>query len=89
MIEERGHDHRPAMAEDPHPPPASALLSGRTGRGEKRRGREGRFSLTSDGEQPPHGDGDDPPKPFRPGGIDYPGRLPLPLAPFDFPDVPD
>lgn len=43
MIKERGHDQRPAVAEDPHQPPASALLAGRTGHGGKRRGREVRF----------------------------------------------
>ena len=58
MIEERGHDQRPAMAEDTHQPPASALLAGRTGHGGKRRGREGRFGFAADGEQPPGRDGD-------------------------------
>jgi hypothetical protein len=57
MIEERGHDQRPAMVEDAHPPPASALLAERTGPSGKRRRREGRFGFAPDGKQPPGGDG--------------------------------
>ena len=84
MIEECGHDQRPTMAEDTHPPPASALPAGRTGHGGECHGRESRFGFVADGEQPLGGEGDGQPESFCPGRIGHPGMLPLPPTPFDF-----
>ena len=83
MIEECGHDQRPAMAEDADQPPASALWSGRTGHGRKRRDRDGCFGLAPDGKQPPRRDGDGEPETLGPRGIGHPGVVPLPPAPLD------
>lgn len=76
MLEECRHNERPTMPEDAHQPPASTLLSRRTGHGRKHRGREGRFNLTADGEQPPRRDGDRQPQAFRPVRVGHPRRLP-------------
>ena len=83
MFEERRPNERPTMPEDAHQPPASTLLSRRTGNDRKRRGREGRFGLTADGAQPPRRDGDRQPRAFRSVRVGRPRILPLPPAALD------
>ena len=66
MIEERGHNQRPTLAEDTHPPPALALLPGRIGHGQKDGGRQVVLGFRADRQHPPGGNGDGQPQPFDP-----------------------
>ncbi len=84
MMEEGGHDRRPAMAEDADPPPVPAWLPGGTAHGRKRGDREAGLGLPTDGEQPPGGEGESQPQALHPRGIGHPRVAPSPAAPSIF-----